>query len=132
MSQLPTVPGDHCAVRKTASDYQKDFRQKVEGKTCDCGKPAFRFKVTGFICKRCDAIEIEQAFQYASYESRIKPIAELCEKVRRKFRRKSNSELMAENDRGESGFCASINESPGEIIVTGHGCYRLVIERMAA
>lgn len=124
MSQLQTIPGDHQAVRKTASDYQQKHRKQIAGKTCECGRVAHRFKVTGFICQRCDELEIIQSRDYLK---KFKAFEELSVTTRHKLTRKSHTERMAENDRGESDFTTMVRDLGRELVVLAHGEYHLMV-----
>lgn len=32
-------------------------KRNPKGRTCSCGRPAIRYKDSGFVCERCDGLE---------------------------------------------------------------------------
>ena len=133
MSQLQSMEGSGKAVRKSASDYQRDFRKQIAGKKCACSRPAARNKNGEFICQLCSDLEEEAkrhyvvAAQQMRVEKIMKPFSELCEITRRRLTAKSYSEKMAENDRGENRFIASVRDIENELVVFGHGEYHMKV-----
>lgn len=37
--------------------YQQKYRRGTTNRLCDCGRPAVKYKNTGFVCPRCEEIE---------------------------------------------------------------------------
>lgn len=120
---------DFCK-KKSTLEYQRLKRSKPELQTCECGAPAYRFKSSGFICKRCDEMEQVMAFHNRILQSdaQLKSYEKMASGYRRKFPKKTLSERMAEKDRGEDRFRSVLLDSGNEIVIVGHGEYHLRIE----
>ena len=52
------------------SSYGSRMKGLASGhKPCPCGRKAIKFKCGGFVCQRCDEIEISMNFDYRAEEA---------------------------------------------------------------
>jgi hypothetical protein len=45
------------------AEYQRRYKANVQHQRCDCGRPAARRTPGGFVCARCDALELAERFE---------------------------------------------------------------------